>query len=261
VIQKLRHGLVRTYDVFVTLISLAFFGVAGLAYGIISLPLSFVLSARWGEPLGKYVLQKLFVMYLTSLRLTGRVKVDVSGLDELNQRKGLILAPNHPGLIDAVLVMSRVRDVTCVAKASLWKNPVLVGGLRLSRFIPNHSHAYMIREGVETLRKGSHLLLFPEGTRTVRPPINELRGIVAIVQKKAEAPVQTILLEYVGPDGKVKDFMGKNQRILHDPGLPVTLRARLGKVFMREEGEDSRDFLRRLESYYHAELTGTVPES
>src|SRR5205085_1450025 len=96
----------------------------------------------------------------------------ISAIDALAAEEPLIIAPNHPRLLDAFLVISRLPNVVCIMKKDIKDNVFLGHGARLARYIGNESPTQMIRDSVRTLAKGNHLLLFPEGTRTVREPVN-----------------------------------------------------------------------------------------
>ena len=59
------------------------------------------------------------------------------------------------------------------------RNVFLGAGSRLARYVPNESSRQMVKESVAHLQRGGCLLLlFPEGTRTTRAPINSLVGSV-----------------------------------------------------------------------------------
>src|SRR6266446_2055001 len=84
----------------------------------------------------------------------------------------LIIAPNHPSLLDAVMVLSRLPDVACVMKADLIDNPIYGASARFSDYIRNDGFMGAATQAIANLKGGSQLLLFPEGTRTTRLPTN-----------------------------------------------------------------------------------------
>ena len=75
----------------------------------------------------------------------------------------LILAPNHPSLIDAIVILSHHPNLSCVMKADLMGNILLGPGARLARFMHNGSPRQMVREAGADVRRGGLVLLFPEG--------------------------------------------------------------------------------------------------
>jgi 1-acyl-sn-glycerol-3-phosphate acyltransferase len=163
----------------------------------------------------------------------------------------VIIAPNHPCLLDAVFVISRVPNTGCIMKAQIWDNVVLGGGARLAGYIRNDSPRSMVRQAARELRAGHPLLVFPEGTRTRSGPVNEFRGGFALVAKRAGAPVQTVFIETDNP------FLSKGWPLFKRPRFPLVYRVRLGERF-RVTG-DVKSFLRGLEDYYRRELGPPAP--
>lgn len=227
------------------------FGSVCLAASFFAGFLRYILPRKFGNRLGQHMIMRAFQTFMLYLAITRLVKCDVSALDQLKHEKGLILAPNHPALLDAVLVISRLPRVTCIMKAVLWDNIVLGGGSRLAGFVRNDSQPNMVRASVAALRDGGQLLMFPEGTRTVEPPINPLKGAIALIAKKSQAPVQTIFIE------SNTDFLGKHWPTLKKPTFPLHYRVTLGKRFdppMNDKAVDNKIFIAELDEYFRIEL-------
>jgi 1-acyl-sn-glycerol-3-phosphate acyltransferase len=189
----------------------------------------------------------LFRGFLTMMRASGVMKLDLSALDALRGQPSLVIAPNHPCLLDAVFVIAHVPEVSCIMKAQIWDNVVLGGGARLAGYIRNDSVNNMVRSSAHELREGWPLLVFPEGTRTRRRPVNDFKGGFALIAKMARAPVQTVFIETDSP------FLSKGWPLLKKPRFPLVYRARLGKRFTVEG--DLKAFMRELEVYYREELS------
>ena len=64
------------------------------------------------------------------------------------------------------------------------------GGARFAQYIDNESMREMIRRAGEALHRGDHLLLFPEGSRTVKPPVNEFTALVGLIGRSARIPLR-----------------------------------------------------------------------
>ncbi len=189
------------------------------------------------------VLRGFFRMLIAS----GVVRMDFSALSALRGRPPMLIAPNHPSLLDALMIMARVPEVGCIMKAPIWDNPVLGGAARLMRYIRNDAPLSMVRQAVDELNAGNPLLVFPEGTRTRRKPVNVFKGGFALIAKKAGVPIQTVFIETDNP------FLSKDWPLLKKPAFPLVYRLRLGKQF-RVEG-NVRAFIERLERYYRDELS------
>jgi 1-acyl-sn-glycerol-3-phosphate acyltransferase len=226
--------------------SLAWLGLICLTWSIIALPLYIVLPRRAGTGVGRRGIMAGFRLYAWSLSLSGSYRLDLSAIDTLRDGPPLILAPNHPCLIDALLILSRHPNIVCVMKAELMKNLFLGAGSRLARYVRNESSRQMVKESVAHLREGGLLLLFPEGTRTVRAPINPLVASVGLIAKQAGVAIQTLIIETDSP------YLSKGWPLFRRPCLPIIYRVRLGRRF--PPPRDVSAFTAELDRYYRQEL-------
>ena len=238
------------YEYFWFGLGYAYFGILGLLVTLASALLYPLLPRQAGARLGRSAIGVLFRGFLGMLRASGVLRVDLSALDALRGERGLIIAPNHPCLLDAVFVISRIPAVACIMKAQIWDNPVLGGGARLAGYIRNDSPRGMVRQAASELQAGHSLLVFPEGTRTRRRPLNRFKGGFALIAKRAGAPVQTVFIETDNP------FLGKGWPAFKRPRFPLVYRVRLGERF--GVAGDVQTFLDTLEDYYRDELVAAA---
>jgi 1-acyl-sn-glycerol-3-phosphate acyltransferase len=231
--------------------SLALLGAICLIWSVLALPMYILLPGRLGTAVGRRGIREGFRLYAWLLTLTGAYRLDLGAIDALRGGPPVLLAPNHPCLIDALLILARHPNVACVMKSSLLNNPFLGSGSRLARYVANDSPRQMVRQSVEHLRRGSLLLLFPEGTRTGRAPINPLSASVGLIAKRAGVPVQTLLIETDSP------FLSKGWSLFRRPDLPITYRIRLGRRF--EAPADAAAFTVELDRYFRTAL-GDAPQ-
>jgi 1-acyl-sn-glycerol-3-phosphate acyltransferase len=246
----MRRLLKTVYEYFALYSSLTLLGLICLTWSVFALPLYFVLPERLGTPVGRYGIMVGFRLYAWSLAVTRTYRLDLREIDALRDGPSLILAPNHPCLIDALLILTRHPNIVCVMKSELMRNVFLGSGSRLARYVPNNSPRQMVRESVAHLRRGCVLLLFPEGTRTTRWPINSLVGSVGLIAKYANVPVQTLEIQTDSP------YLSKGWRLFRRPTLPITYRVRLGKRF--DPPADVPAFTAELDQYYRAALQGAL---
>ncbi len=244
--RALLRVLLNGYDYVVMYLGLAWLGLLCLAWTPIAMLIYPLLSKQRGRSLGRHVITAVFRMYLASLSLSRRFSFDLQALDALRNEPSLILAPNHPSLLDAVMLMSRLPNVACVLKAELMNNIFLGAGSRLARYIRNEPVRRMVQLAIQDFDCGSHLLLFPEGTRTTRSPVNPLKGSIALIAHRAQVPVQTVLIE---TDSK---YLSKGWSLFRKPPMPIHYRVRLGRRF--EPPQHSQRFMAELEHYFAHEL-------
>jgi 1-acyl-sn-glycerol-3-phosphate acyltransferase len=238
------------YEYFALYSSLSLLALICLCWSVFALPCFFLLPEKPGTALGRRGIMTGFRLYAWVLSITRAYRLDLRAIDALRGGPPLVLAPNHPCLIDALLILTRHPDIVCVMKSELMNNLFLGSGSRLARYVRNDSPRQMIKESVAHLRQGCVLLLFPEGTRTTRAPINALTASVGLIAKKAGVPVQTLLIETDSP------FLSKGWPLFRRPRLPITYRVRLGRRF--EAPDDAAGLTAELDRYYRDSLTGAL---
>lgn len=244
--SMLFRSLLAIYDYLLLYLGLAWLGLLCLGWTLIATLLHPLLPRRSGTALGRYVIMAGFRIYLATLSLSQRCRFDLQALDALRDDVPLIIAPNHPGLLDAVMIISRLPNVACVMKAELMNNLFLGAGARLAGYIRNASVRQILQQAYADFDGGSHLLLFPEGTRTTRRPVNPLTGSTALISRQAGVPVQTVFIETDSP------FLGKGWPLFRKPTMPLYFRVRLGRRFAPPQ--DARLFTAELEQYFKEEL-------
>lgn len=236
----------RAYEYFVFYGSFAVFGISSLSWSLLAALLHLLLPRKLGEPLGQFMIMAGFRYFIGVMKMSGIIECDLAALDVLRRDTPVVIAPNHPSLLDAVLVISRLPRVVCIAKADVLDNWFLGGGARLAGFIRNDAPITLIKRAAQRVGAGHHLLIFPEGTRTVREPVNRFKGGFALIAKKAGAPVQAVFIE------SNSRFLGKAWPFFKKPEFPLVYRVRLGRRF--EVGTDVQAFVTELERYYREEL-------
>ena len=221
-------------------------GLLCLGYSVLAIPLRVLLPRTLGKRIGRLCISGIFRAYLRGLVLMGACRFDLAELDALKGCPAMVIAPNHPSLLDAVMILSRLPDAACIMKADIVNSVFFGSGSRLAGYIRNMPLRTMVQLAVADLHQGSHLLLFPEGTRTSRFPVNPLQGTSGLIAKKAGVPVQTVFIE---TDSR---FLGKGWSVLWTPEMPITYRIRLGKRF--DPPQHPAHFARELEQYFQSEL-------
>src|SRR5712672_1174548 len=245
-ILPVRTVLCSAYGCLVIYSGLLVFGLMCLVWSGAAALACYPLSKERGRVVGRRVTSYGFRCYLWLLALTGAFRFDLRALDALRDAGPLIIAPNHPSLLDAVMVLSRLPDVACVMKAELINNPIYGASARLAGYIRNDGFMGAATQAVKDLRSGGQLLLFPEGTRTTRRPVNPLKGGAPLVSKRSGVPIQTVLIETSSL------FLSKGWALHRIPAVPVSYRVRLGRRFMPRD--NLRETLAELEAYLESEL-------
>jgi 1-acyl-sn-glycerol-3-phosphate acyltransferase len=227
-------------------VGFAWLGIICFTWALVALVLNPLLPTAVGRRVGRAGATGSFRLYLSVMEALGTWRLDLAALDSLRTEGALIIAPNHPCLLDAVLVVSRLPNAVCVMKGALLRNFLLGPASRLARYVPNDSLLRLLTSAGEELRLGGQLLLFPEGTRSTAQPIGPFTEALGALSRRTGVPVQTVIIE---ADPR---FLGKGWTVADRPQLPLTYRLRLGRRF--DPPEDVRAFTTELERYFTREL-------
>lgn len=242
------RALFAAYEFVAMLLGLGMLAAICLAWTPVTLLAYPLLPRRAGQAFGRLAVMVSFRFYLWFLSVFCYCRFDLSELDALRRDAPLILVANHPSLLDAVLILSRFPNMVCVMKAALAGNPLFGAGARLARYICNDMPLDVILRAREELRGGAQLLLFPEGTRTTRWPVDPLVGSAGLIAGRTGVPVQALLIEFSTP------YLGKEWPLFRRPTLPLSVRVRVGRRFAPPK--DVPAFTRELEQYFRDELAG-----
>ena len=85
----------------------ALLGVLCLGFSLMALAMFAVTPRVASRRMGRKLIARLFQFYLRLLVLMGACQFDLTELDALNGGPAMIIAPNHPSLLDAVMILSR----------------------------------------------------------------------------------------------------------------------------------------------------------
>lgn len=237
------------YEHLAMVVGLGALAVVCLTWTPLALVLYPVLPTPLGRWLGRQAIMRGFRLYVGILRRLCACHFDIAEIDALRDQGPMVIAANHPSLLDAVLITSRLPNAVCFMKAELMDNPLFGAGARMARYVRNDNLLNAVLNCRRELQQGAQVVIFPEGTRTLgypRNPLNPLSRSTALIATRAAVPVQTLIIEFSSP------YLGKGWPLWRKPSLPLTCRIRLGKRF--DAPRDARDFTAELEAYFRAEL-------
>ena len=222
-------------------------GLMSVVWNLVALVLYPLLPRATGARVGRAMIACGYRIYWRIATTSGMIKLEADVLDLLRDERGLIVVANHPSMLDAVMLVARLPKSACVMKASLARNPLLGPSARLARYIRNDSAYGMIQRAVADLRAGGQLVMFPEGTRTTRAPLNDFHASFALIAKRARAPIQTVFIDTDSP------YLGKGWPIWRLPPLPIRFVVRLGRRFAPPQSVEAAR--REIEAYFVSGLS------
>jgi len=165
-LRALEH-IGRAWRTCATGLSFLTFGLGGIIAWFVGIPLLHLLyrQPRRRQRVARLLVSRLFWVYVRYMRLLGVLRFSLIDVERL-KRPGLVIAANHPTLIDVVFLLSLVPDATCIVRSGLAKDPFTRAAVRSAGYVCNDRGIEVVDECVAALRDGSSLIVFPEGTRT-----------------------------------------------------------------------------------------------
>jgi 1-acyl-sn-glycerol-3-phosphate acyltransferase len=148
-----------------TVIMLAFWGLSILIVG------PFLLLYAFATKDVRPLYHVATFLGITGIRMAG-IKIREVGKENLKPGQNYIFMSNHASNLDPPIEIPRIRErCSVLVKKELFRIPILGTGMRLARLVPvdrsNREAAIeSVREAVDVLRSGLHMIIYPEGTRT-----------------------------------------------------------------------------------------------
>jgi 1-acyl-sn-glycerol-3-phosphate acyltransferase len=179
--------------------------------GAAALLISWLAGSAW--PLYRVAVPAVRV----ALWLAG-VRLRVVGRERLQAGQNYLFMPNHQSNVDPpVVLLALRRDARMMAKASLFRIPLLGQALRLGRFVPivredREAAIASVGQAAEELRRGLDFVVFPEGTRSRDGQLLELKKGPFFMALEGGVPVVPVRI-----DGS-RRVMRRGERVIQ-PGL------------------------------------------
>jgi 1-acyl-sn-glycerol-3-phosphate acyltransferase len=151
------------------LVLLAWLGVISLTWNFIAFLLKFVLRGGTARRVGRAGIAYGYRFYWACARASGLMRLEAESLDVLRDAPGgVIIAANHPSLLDALMIIARLPRSACIMKGALMRNPFLGAGAGLAGYVVNDSTRTMIRTSVERWTKAASWWCFPRARAVPR---------------------------------------------------------------------------------------------
>lgn len=151
-------------------------------------------------------------------------QIEVKGLENLPQERGIIICSNHTNNLDPLMVACFVnRPIHYMAKKELFKNKFITYILRKVNAFPvdrGKADISAIKHALKIVKQGNVLGIFPEGTRTKIEGTSKAEPGIAMIAIKGKVEVIP-----VGIIGKYKI----GQKIVLNIGQPICLEEYYGK--------------------------------
>jgi 1-acyl-sn-glycerol-3-phosphate acyltransferase len=145
------------------------------------------------------------------------IRVESSGLENVDPAQPCIFMSNHQSVIDIAAILASIPvSARFVAKRELTRIPLFGWALPLSGQIivdrGNRDQAIAsLRKGAEQIRAGTHVIVFPEGTRSQQGGLAEFKSGGFHLALQAGVPIVPISVsgsQRITPKGSLKIHSG-----------------------------------------------------
>ncbi len=225
---------------------------AGLHFGfgsLVAVLLRVIPAGPRREAVGRRLITALTKSFTWFMEFSGVIQADFSALQPLAGRRGLIVAANHPSLLDALFLLAKIPGSFCVAKGALMRNPFVGPMAHTAGYVGNDSTAQLFKQCVRRVQAGETMVIFPEGTRTRQAPLGPLQLGCALVACRAGAPIQTVLID------AALTFCGRGPRDTFFPPMPTPYVFRLGPEIQPKPEDSPREVSALLAEALRANLS------
>ena len=176
---------------------------------------------------------------LRALESTG-VRVEISGIKHVQQPEGpCVLIGNHMSMLETTVlpaVVQPVRDVTFIVKQSLLDYPVFRHIMRsrdpiaVTQTNPRHDFKAVMEGGLDRLKRGISIIVFPQGIRTRCFDPAQFNTIGVKLAQRAKVPIIPLaLVTDAWRNGKYFRDLGRidpSRRVRFAFGEPMSVQGR-----------------------------------
>jgi 1-acyl-sn-glycerol-3-phosphate acyltransferase len=171
--------------VYLTLGSMA--GIIGIPYTLLVGDISFLYRvAMWITNAG--------------VRAAG-IKIEISGLENIPAGRSCIFMSNHVSNLDPPIVLPLLPGRSSVLlKKELMSIPILGKAMRLAKFVPvergsrRDAAQASVEAAADALRSGLHILVYPEGTRSLDGRLSTFKKGPFFLAQETQAPIVPIVI-------------------------------------------------------------------
>ena len=167
---------------------------------ILTLPIAWLIglfSRQAKDKFSYFLVTKTFFI----IRIISGVKLDIRGMERIPKNQAVLFVGNHRSYFDIILNYSILPPLMgFVSKIEIKKVPILaqwmvnMNCLFLDRSSPKEG-LKMIHEGVDKLKQGISIFIFPEGTRAKSDDsIAEFKGGSLKMAEKADIPIVPVAI-------------------------------------------------------------------
>jgi 1-acyl-sn-glycerol-3-phosphate acyltransferase len=231
-------------------ITLLLFGAGGLELSFLSLLTGWLPATERTERFFQRLIHRHFAFFHWWCAFARLVHVRYRGFEHL-PRSGLVLAANHPALIDITCLLARVPEAVCIFKPAIRRNPVLGAAARRAGYLGSDGGHDLVRGAADKVAAGHMLVVFPEGTRT--PPGEALLpfkpGFV-LIARRAHVPIQLVRIT------TDSDVLTKGRAWWRLPRFPAHVEVMVGPLIPTDTAASTTELTAGIEAWFRSPPAG-----
>lgn len=168
------------------------------------------------------------------------VVINITGINNIKETQSpVVFIGNHMSMLETTVlpgIIAPIKPVTFVIKESLVKYPlfkhimIATKPITVTRTNPREDFKKVITEGVEMIKQGTSIIVFPQTTRTVSFNPDEFNTIGVKLAKSAQVPIIPIALKTdAWQNGKLIKDVGKlipKKKVYFAFGEPINIKDR-----------------------------------
>lgn len=129
------------------------------------------------------------------------MKREVIGLENIDPRKAYVMVLNHNSMVDIISIYNLPLIFKWVSKKEVYRIPIVGqllfahGDIVINRASTKEAMNLVHTRGLEWLKKGASVSIFPEGTRSKDGEIHNFKAGAFVLAKDAGVPILPIVLD------------------------------------------------------------------
>ena len=246
--------MLKTYQIIAYYASLILFAVLALGLNCFCLLFGWLPGLAGRERFFQRLVHWDFAIFVWSVSIARIVPVRYEGFGRWPARPGLIVAANHPGLMDAGWLLARVPEAMCIYKPEVGHNPLFGATARRAGYLASDRGYHLLRTAAAQLAAGHTLLVFPEGTRSRNGELNPLKPGFVAMARAAQVPIQLVRITCDS------ELLTKARAWWRVPRLPANVIVTLGPC-LPPPGEDTAAVIAEIEAWFRRPPVVRPPET
>jgi len=248
--------ILRAYQSIAYYASFPLFAVLSSALNYFCLLFGWLPGLAGRERFFQRLIHRDFAIFVWCLTFARIIKVRYEGFVRWPARSGLVVAANHPGLMDVGWLLARVPEAICIYKPDVGHNPLFGASARRAGYLSSKHGYHLLRTAAAKIAAGYTLIVFPEGTRSRNGELNPLKPGFVVMARVARAPIQLVRIACDS------ELLTKARAQWQVPRLPATVTVTLGPC-LPPPGEDTAAVISEIEAWFRGSsvASGSPPVS